>query len=188
MRWTFPNLLSFARIALVPVFVIALLEGRPARALVIFFVAGATDLLDGLAARTFDQESRLGAVLDPIADKLLLTTAFVMLTVPDLHPGVQIPVWITVLVIARDVAILVVAMAMFLTFGISSFPPVPLSKLNTAAQIAGVALALASGFADRLEGATLGCLYLVAALTVITGFHYALRSDKLIEGAPDATP
>ena len=186
MNWTFPNLLSFGRIALVPVFVIALFQGRPARALLIFVVAGITDLLDGLAARHLGQESRLGAALDPIADKLLLTTAFVMLTLPGLHAGVQIPVWVTVLVIARDVAILVVAMAMFLTVGITSFPPVPLSKVNTAAQITGVALALMSGFIDRLETATLVCLYLVAALTVVTGFHYALRSDKLIEGAPDA--
>ncbi len=126
-------------------------------------------------------------MLDPIADKLLLTTAFVMLTLPALHPGVQIPVWVTVLVIARDVAILVVGVAMFVTVGISSFPPVPLSKLNTAAQVLAVTLALASGFVGGLESATLACLYLVAFLTIVTGFQYALRSDKLIEGAPDAT-
>ena len=186
MSWTFPNLLSFARIALVPVFVITLFEGRPGRALAVLVVAGITDLLDGLAARRFNQESRLGAVLDPIADKLLLTTAFVMLTLPGLHGGVQIPVWVTVLVIARDVALLVVAMAMFLTVGVSSFPPLPLSKLNTAAQILAVALALTSGLVPGLETATYICLYLVALLTVMTGFQYALRSDKLIEGAPDA--
>lgn len=187
MSWTFPNLLSFGRIALVPVFVIALFQGRPARALAILVIAGITDFLDGMLARYLHQESRLGAALDPIADKLLLTTAFVMLTLPGLHAGVQIPVWVTVLVIARDVAILVVAMAMFLTVGISSFPPVPLSKVNTAAQILAVSLALASGLVAGLETATRLCLYLVAVLTVVTGFHYALRSDKLIEGAPDAT-
>ena len=185
MSWTFPNLLSFGRIALVPVFVIALFQGRPVRALVIFVVAGLTDFLDGLAARHLKQESRLGAVLDPIADKLLITTAFVMLTLPGLHSGLTIPVWVTVLVIARDVAILVVAMAIFLTVGISSFPPVPLSKVNTAAQILTVVLVLASARTGGLEMATNVCFYLVAGLTVVTGFHYALRSDKLIEGASD---
>lgn len=186
MSWTFPNFLSFGRIALVPVFVITLFQGRPARALAVFLLAGLTDLLDGLAARFLDQESRLGAVLDPIADKLLLTTAFVLLTVPGLNPGLTIPAWITVLVIARDVAILVVSVAIFLTVGISSFPPVPLSKVNTAAQIVGVLLVLATSLTDGLEGASLGCLYLVAALTVVTGFQYALRSDRLIEGGSDA--
>ena len=187
MSWTFPNLLSFGRIALVPVFVIAVLQGRPGRALAVFVVAGITDLLDGLVARRLDQESRLGAVLDPVADKLLLTTAFVMLTIPDLYSGLRIPVWVTVLVIARDVLILAVSMAMFLSLEISQFPQIGLSKLNTAAQIVTVLLVLASGFYTGLEVVTEACFYLVAALTVSTGVYYALRSGRLIEEKSDET-
>ncbi len=185
MSWTFPNLLSFSRMALTPLLVIALLQGRTGRALVIFLVAGMTDLLDGLAARTLHQESRLGEVLDPIADKLLLTTTFVMLTIPGIHEGVLIPVWLTVLVIARDIGILVVAAAMFLTVRVSSFPPMPLSKVNTGAQILAVLLALTSGLVAGLELPATICFYLVGALTVVTGLQYVLRSEQQIEGAPD---
>ena len=188
MSWTFPNLLSFSRMALTPLLVIALLQGRTARALVIFLIAGITDLLDGLAARTLHQESRLGEVLDPIADKLLLTTTFVMLTIPDLHGGVRIPVWLTVLVIARDVGILIVAAAMFLTVRVSSFPPVPLSKVNTGAQILTVVLSLTSGLVGGLEPFATACFYLVGGLTVATGLQYVLRAEKQVEGAVDEMP
>ena len=77
MRWTFPNLLSLCRLGLVPLFAIALLQERPQRALVVFAIAALTDALDGLMARWLGQESVIGAYLDPMADKLLLTTAFV---------------------------------------------------------------------------------------------------------------
>ena len=186
-NWTFPNLLSFSRLALTPLFVIALLQERPMRALAVFVIAGATDALDGIAARWLGQESKLGAVLVPIADKLLLTTAFIMLTIPDLYPGLRIPVWVTVLVIARDVLILAVSLAMFLSLEVSKFPPIGLSKLNTVAQVVTVLLVLASGFYSGLETVTQGCFYLVAALTVMTGFYYALRSGKLIEESSDET-
>lgn len=180
-KWTFPNLLSFSRLALTPLFVIALLQDKAERALALFVIAGATDAADGIAARWLGQESKLGAVLDPIADKLLLTSAFVMLTIPGLHGGVRIPVWVTVLVIARDVLILAVSLAMFLSLEISSFPPIGLSKLNTAAQIVTVLLVLVSPFFSGLEGVIQACFYVVAALTIATGLFYALRSEKVIE-------
>ena len=156
MKLTWPNLLSGLRIALVPLFIIALIERRPGEALVIFAVAGLTDLLDGIAARFLKQQSVLGAYLDPVADKLLLTSAFVILAIPGLHPGLQIPVWVTVVVISRDVAIVVVALLIHLAIGISKFPPSRISKWTTAFQITAVVAVLLTGF-DRRFDATGRC-------------------------------
>jgi hypothetical protein len=105
MSLTVPNLLTLARMGLIPFFIIAVLDGQALRALAIFCLAGITDALDGFIARFFGQRSALGAYLDPIADKLLLTSAYVMLAIPGLHSGVLIPIWVTVLVIAPAVAL-----------------------------------------------------------------------------------
>ncbi len=123
MKLTWPNLLSALRIGLVPIFIVVVIERRPGQALLIFAVAGLTDLLDGFFARFLKQQSVLGAYLDPAADKLLLTAAFVMLAIPGLFPGQQIPIWMTVLVISRDVTIVVIALIAHLAIGITKFPP-----------------------------------------------------------------
>ena len=105
MSWTIPNLLSLLRIVLVAPFLLALLRGEPMTALAIIVAAGVSDALDGFIARFFHQQSQLGAYLDPIADKLLLTSAYVALALPGIHPGMRVPAWITLLVLARDVLI-----------------------------------------------------------------------------------
>ena len=110
MSFTIPNLLSLLRMGLIPVFIIAVLNGRATQALLIFVVAGLTDALDGLIARFWSQQSALGAYLDPMADKLLLVSAYATLAVPGVHAGVPIPLWVTVLVITRDVLIVVVSL------------------------------------------------------------------------------
>ncbi len=176
-----PNLISLLRMGLIPLFVIAVLQGEPRRALVIFAVAGATDALDGFLARVLRQMSVLGTYLDPIADKLLLTTAFVILAIPGAHPGLTIPMWVTVLVIARDVLILVVALVLYLAMGMSRFLPTPLSKVNTALQIVAVVLVLTTGFVPRLEGVTLFAIYAVAALTLLSGLDYIYRASRMKE-------
>ncbi len=139
---TVPNLLSLFRMGLIPLFVIAILEREPVRALAIFVLAGLTDALDGVLARVLKQQSLLGMYLDPIADKLLLVSAYVLLSIPGSHDGVQIPLWVTVLVFARDLLIVVVALVLHLSMGISRFPPTVLSKLNTIAQVLTVVLVL----------------------------------------------
>src|SRR6187402_834945 len=102
---TAANQLTLLRLLLVPVFALCILYGRPGWALVVFLVAGATDAVDGVIARRTGPTT-LGAWLDPMADKLLLATMFVMLTIPGLAPVARIPLWLTVLVISRDVAII----------------------------------------------------------------------------------
>ena len=123
MTFTIPNLLSLLRMGLIPLFIIMVVNGDPPKALLIFLVAGVTDALDGFIARFWKQQSPLGAYLDPMADKLLLTTAYVVLAIPSLnHGGTQIPAWVTILVIARDVLIVAVALVLSLAAGIRNFP------------------------------------------------------------------
>jgi cardiolipin synthase len=121
----------------------------------------------------------LGSFLDPIADKLLLVSAYVVLTVPGLHPGLEIPIWVTILVIARDVLIVVLALILFLALGITRFPPRALSKVNTAVQIAAVILVLLTGVMPGLERVALPAVYLVAGLTVLSGLDYIVQANHL---------
>jgi cardiolipin synthase (CMP-forming) len=175
MNFTVPNLLSLFRMGLIPLFVISVLDGRPQRALLIFTVAGITDALDGLIARFFDQRSVLGSYLDPAADKLLLTTAYIMLCIPGLYPGTPIPIWVTVLVIFRDVAMVVVALVAYITLGIGTFPPSWLGKINTSAQIGAVVIVLLSGWRPGFHHAAVVAVHVVAVLTVASGFDYVRR-------------
>jgi cardiolipin synthase len=179
-----PNLLSLLRMGLIPLFVIALLRGEAVKALAIFVVAGLSDALDGFLARVLDQRSLLGAYLDPIADKLLLTTAYIGLTALEGETGlVAIPMWVTVLIIARDVLILVVALALALALDVAEFPPTPLSKLTTVFQIAGVILVLLSGPCDWVDRPAQVSLYVVGALTVASGVDYIYRANRMVGAA-----
>jgi cardiolipin synthase len=187
MKVNLPNMLSLFRMAIIPIFVITILNGTAGHALALFVVAGITDALDGFLARFFGQVSVLGSYLDPIADKLLLVTAFVMLTIPSTFPGVQIPIAITVLVIARDLLIMVLALVLYLALDVSKFPPTKLSKINTVLQITGVVMVLLSGLIDGIEQITVICLYLVAVFTVLSGLDYIYRAHQMAEGASKAS-
>jgi cardiolipin synthase len=181
VTFSVPNLLSLLRMGLIPFFVIAVLRAEPVKALLLFTVAGLSDALDGFLARILDQRSLLGAYLDPLADKLLLTTAFIVLTVQGpSSASVPIPVWVTVLVIARDVLVVVVALALALAAGVREFPPTTLSKVNTVFQVAGLLLVLLSGLDARFNAPALATLYAVAALTVLSGVGYILRANRMV--------
>ncbi len=179
MKFTIPNLLSVLRMGLAPLFIISVLDGKPLRALILFLVAGVTDSLDGFIARRANQQSLLGAYLDPIADKILLTSAYIALSIPSLNHGVQIPLWITVLVIARDLMIVVMAVIMALASGIRNFPPSKLSKFNTLVQVVTVLVVLVSALLPNLEPVATTLLYLVAATTLSSGLHYMFRMSRL---------
>lgn len=181
MTLTVPNLLSILRMGLVPFFIIAVVNGESRKALVIFMVAGLTDALDGFIARFYHQQSLLGTYLDPIADKLLLTAAYVVLSIPGLNPAFLIPFWVTVLVIARDVLILLVGLILYLALGVRSFRPTLVSKLTTAVQVATVILVLLAGVAPGVERMAVVGVYLVAALTVFSGITYVGYANRLAE-------
>lgn len=172
---TWPNLLSVLRIAMVPMFIIAVLEGRPGWAFALFALAGLTDLLDGFVARFYQQQSVLGAYLDPAADKLLLTASFVLLSWPGVPQGLEIPIWVTVLVITRDVVIVTVALIVRLTIGITRFPPSRVSKWNTAFQIAAVCAYLLTGLTSAVDLLARTLLAAMVVLTVISSLEYAYR-------------
>jgi cardiolipin synthase (CMP-forming) len=174
-----PNLLSILRMGLIPLFVIAVLDGRPGRALLVFAIAGITDALDGAIARFWKQQTALGAYLDPAADKLLLVTAYVVLAIPNLHAGMVIPAWVTALVITRDVVIVVVALILYVAGGINRFPPTWISKVNTATQVSAVILVLLSGVVTGFEIAATVAVYAVAGLTLLSGIDYIRHASRM---------
>ncbi len=183
MKLTVPNLLTLFRMGLVPLFIIAVVNGESTKALLIFVVAGLTDLLDGFIARFWkSQQSPLGGYLDPLADKLLLTSAYVVLAIPGLTHGAPIPLWITILVIARDVLLVTVALVLYLAAGVRSFPPTLLSKGNTLLQIVAVGLVLISGTlpaAHWLQEVSMITIYLVPVFTLASGLDYVIRVSRL---------
>ena len=128
-----PNLLTLARLFLIPYLVIAILDGHYKLAFLMFMAAGASDGLDGLLARMFHQRTKLGEYLDPIADKLLMSTMFLVLT----HVGL-LPRYVTVLVFSRDLGILLIATLLFVTGTLRDFKPSLFGKLNTFFQIVGL--------------------------------------------------
>ena len=164
-----PNLLTLARICLAPFLVVAVLEGHFAVGLALFIVAGLTDAFDGLLARLLKQRTALGQYLDPVADKLLLSTLFLVLT----HKAL-IPVRVTVLVFSRDVGILVVA-AILYAVGRREFKPSVLGKINTVAQIVAIATVLLAqvNAAPWICQLRLFALDATMALTILSGLHYA---------------
>ena len=162
-----PNLLSAARLALAPYLFVVIWRREYALALGLCLIAGITDGLDGLIARQFQAASRLGAYLDPIADKVLLSGAFLTLALDG-----AIDKWVAVLVLGRDVLILFLAGGAFVLTTVRSFPPSIWGKGSTVAQILFVLVLLAhfSGFASASWVEILK--WLVVALTAWSGAHY----------------
>lgn len=129
---TLANQLTLLRMALIPVFAILLIYGHVGAALAVFALAGLTDMFDGLIARRSGRKTTLGAWLDPAADKLLLLTMFVVMTLPLDHLMHRLPLWLTVLVISRDIVIVVTVAVVNLAVGRRTFHPSWLGKAATA--------------------------------------------------------
>ena len=183
---TVPNLLTVFRMVLIPVFVSLLFYQRFVYALGIFILAGITDGLDGLLARRFDQKSQLGTILDPIADKLMLVTSFVVLSMRSVFPQplpshLPVPFWVTVAVISRDVFILVGAAAINIVTGFRGFRPSMLGKINTVVQIFAIAIIIFAASVPYGTGYYLPTLYTtVFAFAVLSGAHYVFFVSKLV--------
>jgi cardiolipin synthase len=167
-----PNLLTLLRLIFVPVTVIAVIEGKYGWALALFVTAGITDALDGLLARMLEQKTVLGQYLDPIADKLLLSTMFLVLA--SRH---RIPAWVTVLVFSRDIIILIVCTLIYAIGVMRVFRPSLFGKANTVVQVVTVPLVMLHEISSAswiTEAKRLG-IYLTIALTVVSGIHYVVR-------------
>src|ERR1044071_4499648 len=136
------NQLTLLRMLLIPAFVILIVYGEMGWALLAFLIAGITDALDGLIARWTGQKTTLGAWLDPMADKLLLVTTFVVLTLPGLELANRLPVWLTVLIISRDVGIVLTVAIVHLAIGRPTFRPSAYGKMATATYILTAVVAM----------------------------------------------
>lgn len=172
-RLTIPNLITLVRILLTPLFIICLIQKRYEQALWVFLLAGLTDVADGLVARLWQQKSPLGMLLDPLADKLLMSSAYVTLSILRL-----IPPWLTVVVLSRDV-VLVLGV---IVFRLAEFPlviqPSLAGKLATALQVAAVLLVLIGQSWGLPPPVLMGWFGLTGSLTVLSGVHYILRALK----------
>lgn len=175
------------RIGLIPVFAILLVYHKEGLALLVFTIAGVSDGIDGFIARRMKQESELGTIIDPIADKLLMTTAFVMLTIPSVlgtSRFLPVPFWVTATVIGRDVAIVAVAGAINMMTGFRGFVPSWLGKASTFVQVVGVILILVAAVFPQLRGFYLPTVYTtVAAFSVFSGIHYIFHVARLMREA-----
>jgi cardiolipin synthase (CMP-forming) len=179
MYLTLPNILTLLRILAVPVFAIAVWYGRNVEACAIFAMAGLTDLLDGYIARRFNQKSTVGAVLDPAADKLLMTTAFVLMAMPNTYLAIRIPAWVAILAITRDVAISLVALMSSQHFDPARFRPSILGKLTTGVQLVTISLTLlfnALGPKSWYPLLVPWVYYLTAGMVLVSGTHYFFRA------------
>ncbi|WP_446741795.1 CDP-alcohol phosphatidyltransferase family protein [Silvibacterium acidisoli] len=170
-----PNQLTLLRLCIIPFLVLAVLDGHFCTAFWLFVLAGVTDGLDGLLARVLEQKTRLGQYLDPVADKLLLSTLFLVLN----HAGL-ISRRVTVLVFGRDLGILIVAAILYASIGMRDFRPSIFGKINTFAQIVALLTVLLSKFyAPPFVLATRHLALLATVVfTTASGFHYALRITR----------
>ena len=176
--WTLPNFITLLRLAALPFFLFAISEGRFGIALAIFIVAGVSDGIDGYLARRFDMKSALGAYLDPIADKLLMTGSYLFLSIPSFPAAVKIPVWLAVIVISRDILLMTVGLLMILASGVRQFPPTWLGKVTTVTHIVTILLVLCT----NLWRWPLPIVWIAfggaATTTVLSGFQYVYRVSK----------
>jgi cardiolipin synthase (CMP-forming) len=183
MSLTAANQLTILRMLLIPAFVILLLYGHQGWALLTFMVAGLTDLLDGLIARMTGEKTTLGAWLDPMADKMLLVTMFVVLTLPGIGSVNQLPVWFTVLVISRDVAIVTTVAVVNLAIGRRTFRPSIFGKIATATYILTGVVTLYFNYLGRKTSVVSFFVYGSLAITLISAFHYLLQVLRIGQAA-----
>jgi len=175
---TVPNLITILRIILVPIFIIYMLNHRASASLVIFIIASISDALDGFIARIFHQKSNLGAYLDPLADKILLMSAYAILAIFKM-----IPSWLAVLTISRDVIILLGVLVLYLNHCPVKINPSLLSKATTCIQVATILIVLSNPYLD-IGFLRMYSFWLAGLFTIASGLQY-IRTGLIIlsEGA-----
>jgi len=174
------NQLTLLRMLLIPAFVILLLYGHLGWALVVFVTAGITDALDGLIARWSGQKTTVGAWLDPMADKLLLVTTFIALTLPWLGLMNPFPVWLTVLIISRDVGIVLTVAIVNLAVGRRTFRPSIFGKIATATYIATAVAAMIFNYLRYHSVIVDIGIFASLVITLVSGFHYIWHAARIL--------
>jgi cardiolipin synthase (CMP-forming) len=177
---TLANQLTVLRMVLVPALVILVVYGSFGWALSVFFVAGVTDALDGFFARIRHERTRLGAILDPLADKLLVTSLLIVLSLPNLGLVVRIPPWISILSISRDAGILMAVVVFNLAVGKRTFPPSLLGKATTTAHLVTILWILGCNYRGSDTPLTRYLLIVTVALVLISGAHYLYLGQRVL--------
>ena len=185
---TLANLLTILRLILTPVFVTALYYKNFGYALAIFFASALTDGLDGLAARALNQKTQLGEILDPIADKLLLVTAFIVCSMPRFTSLTPIPFWLTAAVISRDIFIVVGALVINMVTGFSGFRPSMPGKISTVVQLCAIIIFLTVNALGWGTDYLIWVYYLTFGITVFSGLHYIFHANRLMSEDQQAKP
>lgn len=180
MTLTTANQVTLLRMLLIPAFVLLVVYERPGWALIVFAAAGITDGLDGLIARATGQKTSLGAFLDPMADKLLLVTTFVVLTIPGIGMVNRLPLWLTVLVISRDVVIVLTVAIVNLAVGHRTFRPSIYGKIATAVYIVTVAVVMFFNYLGRGSVLVDAAVYCSLVITLVSGIHYIAHAARII--------
>ena len=169
--------MTLIRVLLIPLFVIFIINKLFEWALITFAVAGITDGIDGLIARITHQRTELGAYLDPIADKLLLSSAFITLAIIEI-----IPSWLTVIVITRDVIILIGFLVLLLTNYRPKIQPSFVSKVTTGFQISTILLVLMTRYNPIFQQFSTIAIYGTTLFTILSGSHYIYVGTRILNG------
>jgi cardiolipin synthase len=170
--WNIPNFFSMLRILLVPLFLYAMIQNKVLQALTVFLLASTTDILDGMAARIWHQKTKIGELLDPAADKLLMTTAVIILSIPSVSRPNAIPLWLAATIIGRDLVIVSAAFVIYKWRGHKEFPPSLMGKASTVCQM-GVILCVLFLNVMGKTAPFLFWLYIITfAFTILSGLGY----------------
>jgi cardiolipin synthase len=181
------NQLTLLRLVLVPAFALLTLYGELGWALVVFVVAGITDGLDGLIARLTNQRTSIGAWLDPMADKLLLLTTFIVLSLPGIGLTNKLPLWLTVLVISRDVVIVFTVAIVTLALGPRTFAPSIFGKAATATYIVTSIIVMFFNYLKQTSALVDVGIYACLVLTLVSGAHYVVHVRRIINEPPPSS-
>ena len=179
---TAANQITLLRIMLVPAFVTLVIYGYLGWALIVFATAGLTDAFDGLIARRSGQQSSLGAWLDPMADKLLAVSTFIVLTIPGLGLANPLPIWLTVLIISRDVVIVLTVAIVNLAIGKRTFRPSIFGKIATATYIFTAIVAMFYNYRGYHAVMVDVFIWASLAITLVSSLHYAWHAARIVEG------
>src|SRR5436190_18765797 len=172
---TTANQLTILRIVFVRLFIILLVYNELGWALAIFVLAGLTDVLDGIIARRFGQKTSIGAVLDPLADKLLMTASILLLSLPQMGFATTIPRWLMIVIIFRDVFILLVSLIVVLMVGWRVFTPSPYGKASTVMQVLSVLAVVYVNWKHMTVPQLHILFYMTGLMTAFSGLHYLIR-------------
>ncbi len=179
--FTTANQITLLRMLLIPAFVTLVIYHELGWALIVFATAGISDAADGLIARRAGQKTSLGAWLDPMADKLLLVSTFIVLTVPGLGLTNRLPIWLTALVISRDVVIVVTVAIVNLAIGRRTFRPSMFGKFATGTYIVTAVMAMLYNYRGFHSPMVDLCVYASLAITLVSGFHYIWHAARIIQ-------